>query len=113
MSFDSLLNKTCTIQSKSDTQDAAGQMVPSWTTVASNVPCRINAIGGGEQRAPTMVYEQVTHTLFLREQSGINLEVGTYRIVVDSVNYNLLLIKKIYGYSDLDHLELLLEIVND
>ena len=40
MSFESLLNTTCTIQSKTGTQSDSGQVVFSWATKASNVKTR-------------------------------------------------------------------------
>lgn len=113
MSFDALLNKSCAIQKKTETQDAAGQKVASWATVTgfTAVKCRIDAWGGQEMVTPSMVYEKTTHVLFMRNPTSINLEIGTYRILLDSVNYNILLVKKMYGFTDLEHLEVLLEVV--
>lgn len=111
MSLDSFLNLTCTIEVKAETQDAAGQKIISWTTAVANVKCRIDAAGGGEIIIPTAVFENTTHILFLRNPTTITLAIGTHRISLGGEYYNILLVKKLYGFSDLDHLELLLEIV--
>jgi len=37
--------------------------------------------------------------------------VGIHRIILDSVTYNILLVQKMYEFTDLSHLEVLLEIV--
>jgi hemolysin activation/secretion protein len=72
---------------------------------------RFDAWGGGEQTIPSMVYEKATHVIFIRNPSAITLTIGTYRMVIGSNTYNILLVKNMYGYSDLEHLELITEIV--
>jgi head-tail adaptor len=110
MSLETYFNKTCTIQTKTETQSASGQKVESWANTLLLVKCRIDAWGGQEQIAPSMVYEKATHILFLRNQS-VTLDVGTHRIILDSITYNILLVKRMYETTDLSHLEVLLEIV--
>lgn len=110
MSFDALLNKTCTIQTLTETQSPSGQKVQTWNNTLLLVKCRIDSIGGQEQIAPSMVFEKATHKLFLRNQT-VTLDVGIHRVVLDSVTYNILLVQRMYEFTDLSHLELLLEIV--
>jgi hypothetical protein len=94
-----------------ETQSASGQKVQSWANSVTGVKCRIDAWGGQEQIAPSMVYERATHVLFLRNPSTITLDVGQHRVVLDSITYNILLVKRLYEFTDLSHLEVLLEIV--
>jgi hypothetical protein len=111
MSFDSLLNLTCTIQTLTETQSASGQKVQSWANAVLLVKCRLDALGGQETVAPAMVYERATHYLYLRNPSAVTLDVGTHRIYLGSIYYNILLVKRMYEFTDLSHLEVLLEIV--
>ena len=108
MSFKSLLNITCTIEVKSLTQDAAGQMTESWATAEANVKCRLDPIGGGLQTEPDTAYVAATHILFLLEPS-ITLTIVDHRIIISGTTYTILLVKNLYAQSDLDHLEVLLE----
>ncbi len=111
MSFNSLLNLTCDIQEYSETQDSAGQMIKSWSDVATNIPCRIDAMGGGLIEEPEVIYEAATHLLFCNDISGVSLSVHNHRVVVGSDTYKIIRVEKVYGYSNLHHLEVYLEIV--
>lgn len=111
MSFDALLNKTCNIQTLSETQLPSGQKQATWTTTISGAKCRIDAFGGQEQITASMVYEKATHIMFIRNPSTITLDVGQHRVISDSITYNILLVKRMYGYSPVSHLEVLLEII--
>lgn len=42
MSFDSLLNKRCTIQTKTQVQNATGSVTLNWANAFTNVRCRYN-----------------------------------------------------------------------
>lgn len=108
MGFNNLLNKTCIIESKTETQDAAGQMIESWATAESDISCRLDPTTGTVVETPKAVYEIASHILFMREPTT-SLSTETHRIDVDGDKFNLLLISKVYGFSDLNHLELVLE----
>lgn len=108
MSFDSLLNTTCTIEVKTITQDAAGQKTESWATAEAIVKCRLDAATGGLQVEPDAVYEAATHVIFMREPVT-TVTTKDHRIDVAGVKYTILLVRNLYGQLNLNHLELLLE----
>jgi len=113
MSFDSLLNTTCTIQSKTTAQDSAGQEIETWATAVSSVPCRIDPRGEERHEVPTAIWASATNTLFLRNPSTITLSVKTHRIYIGSQYFEILWIPQYYGSSELDHLELYLKAVDN
>lgn len=111
MSFISLLNKTCTIQTNTPSQDSSGQKVESWANTTTGVACRIEPIGGGLQRKPTEVFEAATHTLFLIKPSTPTIITKDHRIVISSDNYKILLVQELYADVLIDHLEIILELI--
>lgn len=49
MSYPNLLNSTCTIQRKSQSQSATtGEVITAWTSLATGVACSIQAANGSE-----------------------------------------------------------------
>lgn len=108
MSFDSLLNTTCTIEVKTKTQDTtSGEMVDSWVNHATSVKCRLDQAKGGEIRKADDVFVKTTHMLFLEYRT--DLDENNYRIVIGSRTYNILLVRDAGGEAR--HTELDLEIV--
>jgi len=108
MSYTGLLNKFCSIQELTKTQDSeTGQMIDSWAVKYNNVKCRLDQPTGTEIAAQGSILSQATHVLFI----GINytLTAGENRIVFDGKNYNILLIKNASGHDH--HLEILLRIL--
>lgn len=106
MVIGALLNTTCTIQTNTPTQDSTyGHQSDSWADLATGVPCRLDGATGGEQRFPDDIRNRVTHTLFLEYRTDITW--NNTRIVIDSVNYNVLL--PIDAGGEGHHLELALE----
>ena len=110
MSFDSLLDRTCTIQENAVAQDTAMQKIKTWSNVATSVKCRLDPIGGGLITVPEVVYASATHTLFMRVQSGFTLTIKQHRIIIGSDTYTILLVSELHEYSGTDHLEVLLEL---
>ena len=85
MSFKSLLNKTCTIQSAAyQTAQNSGQQNITYTNFATNVPCRLRTRNLSERRYGSPAYQKATHALYLQE---ITLPQGDFRIVVENKNY--------------------------
>ena len=109
MSFTGLLPLTCNIQELSTTENDSGQHVESWSNVATNVACRLDPTEGGVTATPREVYDVATHIVCLRQQAGLTLAPKTHRIVISSINYNIALVSTVYGLSDVDHLEVILE----
>jgi hypothetical protein len=108
--FESLLTHTAIIETKTFTEDAAGQPIENWATAVSGIKCRLDAADRpGLVEDPTYVYNRATHILYMREQS-IVLDTRTHRIDVDGIKYEILLISKLYDSNVVHHLELLLEL---
>jgi len=108
MSFDSLLNKTCTLQTNTPAQDSSGQWIASWANTLTDLACRIDPIGGGKVGTPTEIYEAATHTLFLRKPAAPTITTKDHRIVLGGENYTILLVKELYASALISHLELVL-----
>ena len=111
MSFLSLLNKTCTIQTDTLSYATSGQPTHSWADTLTDVACRLEPIGGGLISTPTKIFESATHTLFLLKPSSPTIITKNHRIVIGSDNYKILLVQELYADSLIDHLELILELI--
>ena len=108
MSYEYLLNTTCTIEVKSVTQNSTTrQPVETWSTYASAVKCRLDESRGGEIRLPDNTYIKASHTLFLLYRTDLN--ALNHRIVVGSDTFNILLVRQAGG--TVHHTEVELEIV--
>ncbi|MBT3393055.1 MAG: head-tail adaptor protein [Elusimicrobiaceae bacterium] len=93
MSFESLLNTTCDIQEKTETQDAqTGEMVASWANVFTDLDCRIVDKNFVDSKTSSSLYQKSTHMLYMEYK---DIMPTTHRFVIDSENY------KIYGISDM------------
>ncbi len=112
MSFDGLLNKSCTFQLNTPTQDASKQLIDSWANVAllTDLPCRLDAIGGGLISTPTKVYESATHNLFLRKPATPTITIKNHRVVIEGNTYEILSVQELYADKLISHLELVLEL---
>ena len=85
MSFKTLLNKTCTVQSSSyQTAQDSGQQTITYTNFATNVPCRLRTRNISERRYGNPSYQKATHALYLEE---ITLPQSDIRIIIGSKNY--------------------------
>ena len=80
----------CTIQAPTETQDAAGQPIPSWTNLPGHVAlsCRMSPTGGGERKTPSQIYSVGVVTINLQE--AYPLITTKMRAVVDNVVYDIL-----------------------
>lgn len=110
MSFDNLLDRTCTIQENSVAQDAAMQKIPTWSNVAINVKCRLDSVDGGLTIEPPVVFAKARYQLFMRVQSGFTLTIKQHRIVIGQNTYTILFPPELHQYSGAHHLEVLLEL---
>lgn len=109
MSFDGLLNQRCNIEKNTPTQEASGQEVDSWGTVALAVKCRFEPKGGGRVVGTQAVYEKASHILYMRARSGLRITTKDHRIDVAGEKYAILSVSVIPGKSYTSHLEILLE----
>jgi SPP1 family predicted phage head-tail adaptor len=60
------LRRRISIQSRSATQDAAGQQVTTWSDYMTGVPADIQALSGRELLIAQSAQSQVTHTITVR-----------------------------------------------
>jgi len=109
MSFDSLLIHTCDIELKTDTQDAAGQMIASWAVALNDAKCRIEPVGGGRSDLPEKIFQETTHTLYMRKPAAVTIAIENHRIDVGGVKYTILLVREINKSGGVSHLELFLK----
>ena len=110
MSFDGLLNKLCTIQVKTETEDPnSGQRLSSWAPLVS-IKCRLDIMTGGKVTAPEAIYSKASHILFIRKPAGINIDNDNYRIVIDGKNYEIILVVDLFSAALQNHQELLIKL---
>jgi len=113
VSFNSLLKDTCTFQLNTPAQNAtSGQWEDSWANVAllTALKCRLEPIGGGLMGTPTKVYEDATHTLFLRKYATA-ITTKDHRVVISGNTYTILLVQDLSDDKESHHLELVLSLV--
>lgn len=110
MSFDSLLNRRCTIEVKTSTQNAdSGQMIESWGVLLSAIKCRLDIKSGGKIVGAESVYEKASHILFMRKPASVVLTTEDYRIDIDGDKYEIILVNELYSNKPFSHYELLLD----
>ena len=100
MSFRSLLNSTVNIQRRTKITDGAGGFTPGWANIATNVPCRIQPMSGGEQTLYRKENTEVTHKLFFETDVTFAEED---RIVFGTKKFDIELVRDIDELSH--HLE--------
>lgn len=90
----------CAIHRKTMVSDGGGGEVETWQTIASDVPCRIRPIGGGETNEDTTaggrIMDETTHLLALPAGQDIEHED---RVTVDGVVYDVTLVRRMGGWE--------------
>ena len=88
MSFESLLNKTCTVQLQSTAVNAqTGEKQHSWSDLASNVACRLRMRSANELLSQGSEYVKSTHVMYMKYRQLSPIE---HRIVIDGDTYNII-----------------------
>lgn len=89
MSFESLLNDTCTIYTRTESVDAdTGEQLFTNTKLAENVPCALQHSGGGLDRTARLIRGDNTDRLYLlpqafeikKQEHIIDVRGHTYRV---------------------------------
>ena len=89
MSFESLLNDTCTIYTRTESVDAdTGEQLFTNTKLAENVPCALQHSGGGLDRTSRLIKSDNTDRLYLlpqafeikKQEHIIDVRGHTYRV---------------------------------
>lgn len=105
MSFQGLLNTTCTIQTKTVTNNAtSNQAIESWASTYTLVKCRLDQNTGRVNYTQNAIYSKATHIMFMEYRT---LSEKTHRIVCGGNNYTILAVINAGGVNR--HLEVLLE----
>jgi head-tail adaptor len=85
----------CTIQYLTETVDADGQMVKTWTDRHSDVPCNVMPLKGREIRGPNQTYVVATTAIALQGHYADIVESD--RAIVGRTTYNILLAESPLG----------------
>jgi len=94
MSLDKLLNKLCTIQTKTETQNATGSVTLSWADTYVSVPVRYNRISQGQGRVLSGSYQVTLQDYVFYFRNDAIISEGN-RIVVDGRTFEVL-----HAYKD-------------
>lgn len=86
----------CTIQQVTETQDASGQPVVSWTDYVENEPCDYLPRSAYEGARGRQVEAGVTAVFIVRYRSGYNEKMS---VVFDSERYGITSIQKVDGLN--------------
>ena len=79
----------CTIQCLTETVDADGQVVKTWTDRHTNVPCNVMPLKGREIRGPNQTYVVANTSIALQGHYADIVESD--RAIVGDTTYNILL----------------------
>jgi cell shape-determining protein MreC len=99
MSFSKLLNTTCNIQSKSESQGSTGELSLSWSNKATSVPCRIQS--GKNASVSEDIGKRSLVGVKVYFEIDVDINEGD-RIVSDGITYDVILVAQ---DSSGDHLE--------
>ncbi|HOR32906.1 MAG TPA: head-tail adaptor protein [Syntrophales bacterium] len=83
----------CTIQYLSETVDADGQVVKTWTDRHTDVPCNVMPLKGREIRGPNQTYVVANTSIALQGHYADIVESD--RAIVGDTTYDILLVEQI------------------
>ena len=89
MSYEGLLNKTCTIESPVETQTGTGEISRSWSEVAAGVKTRIHRVTNSREQVLVGDYQVTLEDFKFHFMPSVTVEKN-YRIVVGSDTYEVL-----------------------
>lgn len=102
MSFNALMNKTCSIQSKTQTKDEFGQVTSVYADVATNVACRVMPLSAGYGRRDNFESADATHRIYV-PLGAYTLDEHNRIVVAGDQNY---IVKFAKTESSVHHWEL-------
>ncbi|QXM18634.1 hypothetical protein [Methanoculleus virus Blf4] len=85
----------CTIQCLTETVDADGQVVKTWTDRHTDVPCNVMPLKGREIKRPNQTYVVANTSIALQGHYADIVESD--RAIVGSTTYDVLLVEQILG----------------
>ena len=102
MSFAKLLNKLCTIQTKTESQNDTGSVTTSWADTYVSIPVRYNrASGKGGVNNGSLQVTLEDYTFYFKPDVTISI---ADRIVVDGKTFE---VEHVYMVSNNHHLEVM------
>lgn len=108
MGFDSLLNRTCTIQRNTPTQDNFGDAIDAWANIATSVKCRLQKNKSySKSRDELGDYLDKQFTVYMKASESVQVHD---RLLIDGVYYTVLGANK---DSEQHHFELQCELIED
>ena len=102
MSYSSLLNTSCYLQTRTSSQNSIREWIYSYTTAPSSTSCRMDPITASERIDRTGLYDDVKYTGFFEYSSRIDRDG---RLVYNDEVYR---IKEVVIDSESHHKEALL-----
>jgi len=85
MSFLSLLNRACTVETAVKTQNPVnGETTLQWTPAYQNIKCRIRTRSADEKKNSSSEYSVSTHAMYLEY---LQLDCALTRIICDGKTY--------------------------
>ena len=107
MSFTDLLTQKGDVSRYTEgLPDAYGNKVKTWATTITDAPCRLNAIGGKEISLGAEVVI-ANYQLFIGDVDLTEKD----RVIIDSVTYEVLLVRNLQDATGNHHLECYLQAV--
>jgi head-tail adaptor len=85
----------CTVQYLTETVDADGQVVKTWTDRYTDVPCNVMPLKGREIRGPNQTYVVANTSIALQGHYADIVESD--RAIVGGTAYDILLVEQILG----------------
>lgn len=107
MSFNTLLNKTCTIQTKTESQSGTGSITESWGNTYTSVPCRYNRANASKGSTFAGQYQVTIKDFIFYFKSDATIGEGS-RIVVDGKTFN---VQQVFKDSAGHHYEVFARLV--
>lgn len=99
MSFDKLLNKTCVIQTKTETQTGTGSVTTVWDDTYTSIPVRYQRAGAGRRLVGSYQVTLEDYVFYFKVGQTIS---KADRIVVDSRTFE---VDHVFQDSSGHHLE--------
>ncbi len=91
--LESHFSDRCTIQCLTETVDADGQVVKTWTDRHTDVPCNVSPLKGKEIRGPNQTYVVANTSIALQGHYADIVESD--QVIVGSTTYDILLVEQI------------------
>ena len=91
MSFKSMLNKQCVLETASRAHDNdTGEISPVWSALRTNLKCRLRSRSFAERITSGAQYVNSTHVLYIEYIEQLELGSAQTRVLLDGVYYEVI-----------------------